>query len=224
MPQKNDFSDDTNPASVGTFVHQVLEDGVNEKFKSEKEFLEHAKKLMKKDENKDMPYDEIERMIKVFWLRNKNKYNDKSQTEIKLPMELDGFRFFGLADRVDELEDGTLEIIDYKSNKNSVGTKKRKYQLGYYALACREGMKREPSILTLEMLKRDKPLELKVEGDIVKGPTKRGDFDLGELKEEFIQIANNIASDFESEFDTAENDNACRFCGLKFYCPKWNEE
>ncbi|MCB9370421.1 ATP-dependent helicase [Candidatus Woesearchaeota archaeon] len=225
MPQKNQFSDDTDAASIGSFVHQVLEDGVNNKFKSEKEFLEHSKELMKKEEYEGMPQDEVETMIKVFWLRNKNKYNDKSQTEIGLSMELDGFKYFGLADRVDELEDGTLEIVDYKSNKSAVDTKKRNYQLGYYAIACRESMKREPSKLTLEMLKLDKPLEMFVEGNIVKGPDGRTKpFNLDELKEEFKMLANKIAKDFESEFKVSDNENACRFCGLKFYCPKYSED
>jgi len=47
---------------------------------------------------------------------------------------------------------------------------------------------------------------------------------LSKLKQEFIDIANSIAKDFESEFDIAENENACRFCGFKFYCPKRSEE
>lgn len=225
MPQKNDLNDEADAASVGTFVHQVLEDGVKEKFNSEEQFLEHAKKLMELEENKNIPEDDVERMIKVFWLRNKDKYNDKSQTEIGLSMELDGFKFYGMADRVDELEDGTLEIVDYKSNKSTIDTKKRNYQLGYYALACREGMKREPSKLTLEMLKLEKPLEMFVEGNTVRGPDGRTKpFDLDELKEEFKTLANDIARDFESEFKTSDDENACRFCGLKFYCPKYNEE
>lgn len=75
------------------------------------------------------------------------------------------------------------------------------------------------------MLKLEKPLEMTVEGDTVKGHDGRTkSFDLGELKEEFKTIANNIAKAFETEFKTSQDDNACRFCGLKFYCPKWNEE
>ena len=75
------------------------------------------------------------------------------------------------------------------------------------------------------MLKLEKPLEMFVEGDIVKGPDGRNKpFNLSELREEFIKIANNIAKDFESEFAASEDENACRFCGLKFYCPKWSEE
>ena len=134
--------------------------------------------------------------------RNKNKINSKSKTEVNLPLELDGFKFFGLADRIDEFEDNTLEIIDYKTNKNPIDSKKRAYQLGYYALASIEGLQKTPKKLTLDMLKLEKPVEFTVEGDDVKGPNGRTKgFKISEIKEEFIQIANNIAKDFESEFE-----------------------
>lgn len=225
MPQKRDFDEEEDSASIGTFIHKILEDGVNKKFKSEEEFKSYSKELIQTDEFKNMPSEDIDQMIRVFWARNKDKYNDKSENEIKLSLELEGFKFFGKADRVDELQDGTLEIIDYKSSKGDIDSKKRKYQLGYYALACREGMKREPSKLTLEMLKLEKPFEMFVEGDIVKGPDGRTKpFNLSELRTEFIELATQIGKDFESEFKTTDDENKCRFCGLKFYCPKWDGE
>ncbi len=224
MPSKNDLDDTADAASFGSFVHQVLEDGVCKKFKTEEEFQDYAKELVKKDEWKNMPIEDSVNLISIFWERNKDKINDKSVTEIALPLEIEGFKFFGLADRVDEFEDGTLEIIDYKTNKSAIDAKKRAYQLGYYALACREGLKKEPKKLTLEMLKLEKPVEFTVNGDEVEAPGNTKGFKISEIKQEFIDIANSIASDFESEFNIAKDDTPCRFCGVKFYCPKWNEE
>ena len=225
MPSKNDLDDAADSASFGSFVHKVLEDGVSSKYTSEKQFQEYAKELIQKDEWKNLSIDDAEALISIFWERNRNKINNKSVTEIALPLEIEGFRFFGLADRIDEFEDGTLEIIDYKTNKSAIDAKKRAYQLGYYALACREGLCKEPKKLTLEMLKLEKPVEFTVEGDEVKGAEARTKgFKISEIRQEFIDTANSIAKDFESEFEIAKDDNACRFCGVKFYCPKWNED
>lgn len=225
LPSRNDLDDTADAASVGSFVHQILEDGVNKNFKTEKEYIDYANELIKKDEYENMPIKEAETMISVYWERNKDKLNERSQTEVPLTLELDGFKFYGLADRIDEFEDGSLEIIDYKSNKNPIDAKKRNYQLGYYALACQEGLKKTPKKLTLDMLRLEKPVEFSVNGDEVEGPDKRTKgFKISEVKEEFISIANKIADNFESEFEVAKDDSPCRFCSMKFYCPKFREE
>ena len=135
------------------------------------------------------------------------------------------FTFFGIADRIDILEDGTVELIDYKTNKGSIAPEKRALQLGFYTLALQEkGYK--VSRLTLDMLKLDKPIEMEIDGDdviAVTGCNKTANFKLSELKEKIIQLANNIKDDYEHSFDCADNDASCRFCGYKFYCPKWDE-
>ncbi len=224
MPIRKDVTEEQDSANVGSFVHKILEVGVNEKFKSENDYLEYAKTLLNKDEYKDMPKDEVELMIKIFYARNKNKIRENSLTEIGLPLELEGYTFYGEADRIDELEDKTLEIIDYKSNKNKLEPKKRAFQMGYYAIAAKENIGKTPSVLTLEMLKLDKPDEFIVNGDDIYPKSGRGKgFNLKEVREELIQTANLIAKDFETEFSVAKNDNPCRYCGYKFYCPKWEE-
>lgn len=225
LPKRNDFSEDADAADVGSFIHKVLEDGVNMKFSSEDMYLEHAKKLMGTKDYENMPEKEINSMIKVFYARNKDKINEKSQTEVPLPYELNGFKFFGIADRIDELEDGSLEIIDYKSNKSKLSPKKRAFQMGFYAIAAKENFGKEVSSLNLEMLKCEKPDEFLVEGNDVKPKSGRGQgFNLDYVKEEYIRITNLIAKDFESEFKTSKSDGPCRFCGFKFYCPKWESK
>jgi len=163
-------------------------------------------------------------LLKVFWERNKGKINDKSKTELKLPVEIDGFKFFGLADRVDTLEDGTVEIIDYKTNKKPIDKDKREIQLGFYALALQK-LGYKVSKLTLDMLKLEKPVEfgLDSEGEVTSLNGREKGFTLQEVKEKIIELAKAIANDYEQGFECADDDGACRFCGYKFYCPKWDE-
>ena len=34
----------------------------------------------------------------------------------------------------------------------------------------------------------------------------------------------NIMKDYEGEFLPTDDENKCRFCKYKFYCPKWEEK
>ena len=73
------------------------------------------------------------------------------------------------------------------------------------------------------MLRLEKPVEMVIENGEVKGSGREKGFNLEEVKEELVETAKNIAHDFEHEFNVTEDDNKCRFCGYKFYCPKWDE-
>ncbi len=216
MPQRGEFEVDA--ASTGSFVHKVLEEGVKAKADYEG-YLRIASEMLEDPEWEGIDLEEVKPLISVFWERNKDKIGD-SQTEMKLPVEIEGFRFFGVADRVDKLPDGTVEIIDYKTNKGAISPKKRAWQLGFYALALQQ-MGYTVSKLTLDMLKLDKPFSVElVDGEAT--PERGKGFNLAEVREELVSTAKRIAHDYEHEFNTTEDDN-CRFCGYKFYCPRWDE-
>ncbi len=221
MPQRGEF-DEGGAASTGSFVHKVCEDGVKQGLKSFDEYVTLAEQLSKDPEYKGIDLEDVKEMLHVFWERNKDKIGEESKPEIKLKAEIEGFRFFGLADRVDCFDDGTVEIVDYKTNKRPLDPKKRAWQLGYYALASKQ-LGFEPSKLTLDMLRLEKPVEMVIENGEVKGSGREKGFNLEEVKEELVETAKNIAHDFEHEFNVTEDDNKCRFCGYKFYCPKWDE-
>jgi DNA helicase II / ATP-dependent DNA helicase PcrA len=218
MPSVSDFK--WTAASAGSFVHQVLEDGVKAGFDSLKQFIEHAKKLSALSDWHGVDLKDVDNLLRIFWARNEGIYGSDSLVEQKLFMEVDGLRFFGLADRIDVSKEG-VTIVDYKTNKNSLGSHERSWQLGYYALAAIEkGWK--PKKLVLEMLRLDKPLEMEVDGDEVKGPDGRTKgFKLSEVKQELIDCAKAIIHDYEHEFMWVEDDKPCKWCGYKFYCPKW---
>jgi DNA helicase II / ATP-dependent DNA helicase PcrA len=216
MPAVSDFK--WTGASAGSFVHQVLEDGVKDGFDTLKQFIDHSKKLSELPEWEGVDLVDVNKLLKIFWVRNEGAYDEDSLVEQALAMEIDGMRFYGLADRIDVAKDG-VTIVDYKTNKTAVDVQKRSWQLGYYALAAIEkGWK--PKKLVLEMLRLEKPTEMEVIGDEVKGGRIKG-FKLSDVKKELVDCAKAIIHDYEHEFMWVEDDKACKWCGYKFYCPKW---
>jgi DNA helicase-2/ATP-dependent DNA helicase PcrA len=222
MPNRSSYDKNPSSSDIGTFVHKVLEIGVNKKLNSEKDYSKLVDDIAKEEE-KDIPIEEIKPLIKIFWERNKNKIkSSKPQTEVKLPLEIEGYKFYGLADRIDEHLDSSLEIIDYKTNKASLTPKKRSFQMGYYALAAKYNFGKFPKYLTLEMLKCEKPEEFEIEGTIAKPIKGRAQgFDLIEVEKEFLRLAKSIERDYETQFKPTDDENSCKFCDYKFYCPKW---
>jgi len=120
MPQRGTFESDGSGMALGSFVHKVLELGVNQKKEDLQGYKDIAKELQKEKNWKDINLNDAMPLIDIFWKRNKDKIKPETKTELKLPVEIDGFRFYGLADRVDPLDDGTVEIVDYKTNKDAI--------------------------------------------------------------------------------------------------------
>ena len=215
MPEPGDF--EVTGASVGSFVHWVCEEGVNQGLQSLEEYF----KLAEENLEEGIDLDDVKQMLTVFWERNKNKIGN-SRTEVELAVEIGGYKFFGKADRIDTLQDGSVEIIDYKTNKRDIGPDERAIQLGFYAIAARKlGMK--VSKLTLDMLRLAKPVEMEVDenGNVSCG-RMRG-FSLEDVENRLIEDCKAVANDYEHEFEVTDKDDNCRFCGYKFYCPKWVE-
>ncbi|MGM5484061.1 MAG: ATP-dependent helicase [Nanobdellota archaeon] len=223
MPQRGEF-DGEGGSTLGSFVHKVLEEGVKSGLNSCDEFKKLALEMSSDKEWEGVDISDVNPLLDVFWYRNSSKLGN-SEVELKLIFEISGFKFIGLADRIDHLPDGSVEIVDYKTNKNSISPSKRALQLGFYALALiSKGYK--VSRLTLDMLKLDKPVSMVVDGDDVLndvGGNKSSNFKLSELKEKILELCNKIKHDYEHSFDCTTDDSPCRFCGYKFYCPKWGE-
>lgn len=237
MPQRGFFDEaeevGTNAMDRGSLVHEVMENIVKEKIYNKEEIPALVEKLYAQEKYKnkilalDLPL--IKQMVDVSYLRNISyiKSAEKTTTEEELHLILDGFKFIGFADRLDFNKDGTVDIIDYKTNKNTIDGKKRQIQLGFYALALQKrGYKVKR--LVLDMLRLEKPVELIVEEDQISvkggiGTNSRADFNLKDFRQELIEICNQISHDYEHEFIPTDDSNKCRFCGYKLYCPKWDE-
>jgi DNA helicase II / ATP-dependent DNA helicase PcrA len=196
---------------LGSFVHLVLEIGVKENYKTEKEFLDLAKVLQMKDEWNFIELSEVVPLVKIFFRRNKDKYNENSLTEQKLSVMVDGLNFYGFSDRIDFRDDG-LEIIDYKTGASDVKPSYRNWQLGFYALAAEK--LGTPKRLTLEMLKKEKPIEFEIDenGNAVEKNSVRTAFNLDVVRKELVGVAREILSCYDKGFKACSPDKHCAFC------------
>ncbi len=214
MPEKKTLSWEA--MRLGSFVHRVLEKGVKDGFKSVKEFLDYGKELILEEEWASIDWNESEHMIKVFFERNKSKYNSQSRTEQVLNTELQGIGFTGFADRIDKSPEG-LEIIDYKTGKFEVAPRNRRWQLGYYALAA--GKLDKVYKITLDMLKQENPLEfiLDDKGNAIGQNSDRMDFNIFEVEEELVSTAKQIIDCREKGFKPCPLEKNCAFCNEYVY-------
>lgn len=197
---------------LGSFVHHVIESGIKGNYKSEKDFIILAKSLQAEEKWSFVRLEDALPLIKIFFERNKGKYNEKSLTEVSLSANLDNMRFFGYADRIDFTPAG-VEIIDYKTGNSNISPKARNIQLGFYALAASQKFGKVYK-LTLDMLKKDKPIEFVIDekGNALESISGRMSFNLSEVKEEIISTARKIIESCKSGFQPCPIEKNCDFC------------
>lgn len=200
---------------LGSFIHQVLDQGVKRNLSSEREFIDLVKELHRKEDWQSVDLDGAAHLVRIFFERNKTKYDKDSRTECRLNMTLNGMRFTGFADRIDFTPKG-LEIIDYKTGKSQVPALNRNWQLGYYALAAAQIGKVHK--ITLDMLKHDKPMEFELDNDgIARSVNGRVEFNLNEVKKEIIDTAEEIKNAYEKGFKPCPIEKNCEFCNEYVY-------
>ena len=116
----------------------------------------------------------------------------------------------GYIDRIDQLPDGTYEVIDYKTGKmQDLATLEKKAatdeQLSIYALACRDVLKIEVSRLTLYFIE---------EG--LKASAQRDAAQMEEQEQKITEIADKV---IRSEFTATPDARTCGMCAYHELCP-----
>jgi len=125
---------------------------------------------------------------------------------IKIGSYPDPITIRGRIDRIDALEDGTVEIVDYKTGGAKQEEKLRsedKEQLIIYQVACQEVLEKKPSKLTYWYLK-----------DNVKVSFLAKEKELQKWKEKISQVAQDIRT---SDFGATPGFH-CKFCDYKDIC------
>jgi DNA helicase II / ATP-dependent DNA helicase PcrA len=215
MPERKTFSWEA--MKLGSFIHEVLEIGVKQKFQSVKDFIDLAREMQMKEDWNSVELSDAVHMIKVFFERNKLKYNENSKTEQMLNAKLGKYRFTGYADRIDFHKDG-IEIIDYKTGKTAISPKHREWQLGYYALAAKNLGIGNAKRITLDMLKLEKPVEFEVmeDGEAV-STNSDARFNIYSVQEDLLSMAENIVNAYEKGFKPCPIEKNCEFCNEYVY-------
>jgi len=201
---------------LGSFVHLVLEKGIESHVKNLKDFEIIANELYLDEEWNSLNLEDAMLLIRIFYERNKGKYSEKSLTERELRTTIEGIDFLGYADRIDFHEDG-IEIIDYKTGKWLPSPLNRNWQLGYYAIAATSLGKVKK--VTLEMLRHEKPIEFEIDerGNAFEINSGRMSFNINIIKNELIATAKRVLEAYDKGFKPCPIEKNCEFCNEWVY-------
>lgn len=201
--------------SLGTSIHEAFEqfydyDGIFKR-PGKRYLLQLLKTTWKsagyKEDGADEQtyYKKAEKMLNEYYdsfvLNKKHKNAYKIEEYFELPIGKKGL-MAGFIDRIDELADGSYEIIDYKTEPKWPDEKimdDHKLQLTLYWWACKEGKltPKPPAALSLFMLEFNKKVTFY--------PNMSGE----NLKKEDIDINKMIAANIEKVDGTVEEIEKC---------------
>jgi len=145
----------------------------------------------------------LERFHKHF----KERVPDIEFLEKSFKLKVGSYTIKGRIDRADKMEDGTLEVIDYKTGKaKSQKEVDSDQQLMIYAMAARDCFGKSAGKTTLYFL--DEDVKVSAKPDIKA---------LEKTKEKIIEIADEIN---KSDFAPTPSKFKCPFCPYKKICDK----
>ena len=147
--------------------------------------------------------------LKLFFDRFQQKspkikeINGKPALELPFKLKIGEFIIIGKIDRIDELPDKTIEIVDYKTGnpKEKLNTEEKE-QLLIYQLAAEEVLNLSPSKLTYYYLDADKELTFP--------PIQEKE----KFKQKILEILKSIQ---ESNFEPTPGYH-CKYCDFKHIC------
>ncbi len=141
-----------------------------------------------------------------------NFYRAEEKRSFKIPLMMEnpfrlkigGISLTGRIDRIDRLDDGSYEVIDYKTGSSRRDTDiSRDMQLSLYAMACRDVFRLPVKKLSFYFLE---DAELK--------STTRSDSDIDEIKSELKDVSDELA---KSDFGAAPGFH-CSWCEYRLLC------
>lgn len=141
------------------------------------------------------------KILADFYRANISKFRLPLAVEHRFTLEFADVKFTGFFDRVDKLDDGTLAILDYKSNRQIFNKEylAQALQLTFYQLAAESLWELPVSKMTLYHLRSNTPFSTK----------PRSADELEQARAMIVNVARNIEA---GNFEAKEN----RFCPCDF--------
>lgn len=200
--------------NFGSSVHETLNEFYKLLKKGEKVDLDRLKELYEKNwipygydskEHEQVRYDKGLEMLNEFYETNSDPWVIPEFLERPFNLKLGEYMLTGRIDRIDKLDDGTYEVIDYKTGRmKSNPNLKNDLQLSIYALACRDIFEIPVSRLSLYYLEDNEKIS-----------TERTDEQLDKIVDEVSGIIEELKG---SDFNPTPG-YLCRFCDFRLICP-----
>ena len=143
-------------------------------------------------------------MLEEFYNSNSDPWIVPKHLEKNFNIKVGEHMFTGRIDRIDEMPDGSFEVIDYKTGKSKALNVQHKLQMSIYALACRDIFHIPASKLSLYFLDDNKKVSMK------KVPS-----DLDSVKNDILFYIEELK---KSDFRPTPG-FLCSFCDYKLICP-----
>ncbi|HBB02902.1 MAG: ATP-dependent DNA helicase PcrA, DNA helicase II / ATP-dependent DNA helicase PcrA [Candidatus Peregrinibacteria bacterium GW2011_GWF2_38_29] len=209
-------SQPSSASSFGTAVHDTLKDLYKMIMEGQEVSMEILQSLYEKNwvnlgyqskahENKQKQKG-LEILTK-YYEANSKPWAVPAFIERDFSLKIGPYMIKGRIDRIDEIDDGVFEIIDYKTGKSKRDQNVNKdIQLSIYTMACEE-------IYGIKIAKAGWYFLEDGERKVREKPA-----DSAKTREEIIAMIKNIE---ESDFAPCEGFH-CKFCDYKIVCPAWN--
>lgn len=144
------------------------------------------------------------KMLEKFYAHENKNLIIPAFLEKSFTLKIGDTTFTGRIDRIDQLPDGTYEVIDYKTGSTKDKNLKKDLQMSIYALACKEFLKIPVSRLSLYFLE-----------NLEKVSTTRSEKDLEACKEEILEYVEELK---KTDFAPTPGFH-CSFCDYRLICP-----
>ena len=200
--------------SFGNTIHETLKEFHTQKMFGKNPSLEDLLKIYERnwiplgyldDKHRKLRFESGKELLTKYFEKNKDITSKHIGLEKSFNLDIEGIKLKGKIDRIDELPDGKIEIIDYKTG--SIKTQKevdQDTQMTIYTMAATEALKIKPDILSLYYVESGEKLS-----------TKRTQKQVGAEKETIKDVVKGIK---ENSFE-ANPGKHCTWCDYKNICP-----
>ena len=200
--------------SFGITIHEVLRDFHIKKMFDEDISLEQLMAVYKDkwqplgylDENHRALYFESgKKLLENYYEKNNPIKVKHLGLEKPFTLRLNGIKFYGKIDRIDENPDGGVEIIDYKTGQTKTQKDVDKdAQVSIYAIAAKEAFGLNPTLLSYYFVESGQKLS-----------TTRTPEQLAEQKEQIFSVMEDIK---KGNFEATPGMH-CNWCDYRDICP-----
>ncbi|MFZ2664008.1 MAG: UvrD-helicase domain-containing protein [Patescibacteria group bacterium] len=200
--------------SFGNTIHETLKEFHTQKMFGKDLPLEQLLKIYEKNWNplgyidekhRNLRFKSGKKLLEDYYNKNKDIKVRHLGIEKSFNLAIDGIKLFGKIDRIDELPNGDIEIIDYKTgNEKNQKEVDQDAQMTIYAMAAKEALNLNPKDMVLYYVESGE-----------KRSTKRTDKQIESEKERIKEVVKGIKKgDFE-----ATPGRHCTWCDYKNICP-----